>query len=113
MNTNFIKTFDTASTSFHYGYIKASYNELKDIFGKHHTDDGIDKVSAEWGMKHKDSKIVFTIYDYKEYDNYPIYNKDAKYEWHIGTYNEDATNKIVSILKELGLDAYVYKMFNY
>ena len=92
-------------TSFHGGYIKATYNELFNIFGKHHYDD-IGIISAQWVLQTND-ELVFSIYDWKKY-NYPIHNKDVEYDWNIGTKTVTETHEVIKALKSIGLNA-IYK----
>lgn len=101
-------TIDPAGTSFHNGYIRTTYNDLVEMFGKHMTDDGPYKVSCEWILCLNDDNIIFTIYDWKEYDNYPVDNPDKIYDFHIGTKNKQDTDKVVDALIENGEDAFVW-----
>lgn len=94
-------------TSFHNGVIKASFNELVAAFGDNYFDDGPYKVSAQWSLEFEESGICFSIYDWKEYDNYPVDNPDDVYEWHIGTKDERLTHVVVNTLKKLGFRARV------
>ena len=96
-------------TSFHDGYVKATYNQLLNVFGKHHYDD-IDKISAQWGLQTNDG-LVFAIYDWNEYGNYPIHNKDVEYDWHIGTKTVTETHEVIKALKSIGLNA-IHKEFS-
>lgn len=110
MKATFIKAIKSPNgTSFYNGYIRASYNDLVKIFGRHHYGDFYDKVSFEWDLLHKESNITFTIHDWKEYNNYPVNNKNAIYDFYIGTLTEDETNIIVNALCDIGFNAYVEK----
>lgn len=112
MKNTFINAIESPNgTSFHNGYIRASYNDLVEVFGRHHYGDIYDKVSSEWDLLHKESNITFTIYDWKEYNNYPVNNKNAIYDFHIGTLTEEETNIIVNALCDIGFDAYVEKFY--
>lgn len=110
MKNTFIKaTKSPNGTSFHGGYIRASYNDLAELFGPHHYGDRYDKVSSGWEMLHKESNIIFTIYDWKQYYSSPVTNKNTIYDFHIGTLTEEETNIVVNALCDIGFDAYVEK----
>ena len=88
-------------TSFHYGYVKATANQIAGVLGE--TDGYSDhKTQREWCCKV--DGVVFTIYDYCE--GRAIYPYEV-IEYHIGTKSEADTRAIVEILKEHGLNAYI------
>jgi len=100
-------------TSFHDGYIKATYNQLVKAFGKPvYTDSTDDKVTCEWELKIEDengNQVGFTVYDWKEYVS-PLRNKDRYYEFHIGTQTPAGTKLVIKVLKDnfIGSDIDVY-----
>ena len=82
-----------ASGSFLQGYMKASYLELVEVFGKPNlgpNDFGLDKVTCEWVLEYEDNKYC-TIYDWKlpETPNY-------KYQWHIGGTEMECIEHVVN-----------------
>lgn len=86
-------------TSFYYGYVYASGNEIAKICGDPF-EVWDDKTLYEWHLE--SNGIVFTIYDYRSI----IRDMDDVIYYHIGTLNEEDTKKVIKILKENGLDAY-------
>lgn len=107
MNKNFteVNFNNVIGTSFHYGVIYNTAEEISNVLGTYCTGDK-DKVWREW-MRVTDDGTVFTVYDWK--DGYVSETKPLYY--HIGTTTAEETKKIVEILKEAGLNAYIDKLF--
>lgn len=95
--------FDMNGTSFHDGYIKATYNQLVKAFGKPlYTDVNDYKVTCEWELKIEDedgNQVGFTVYDWKEGIS-PLRNRDDYYEFHIGTHTPAGTKLVIKVLKD-------------
>ena len=73
------------------GYLTASFDELKSVFGEPNSPGDDYKVSTEWEIKGIDSGAELTIYDWKEtvlYDSHELtvedFRKLPSYEWHVG-----------------------------
>jgi len=81
----------SAGTSFFGTTLKASVNELIQIFGEPTFEDntGEDKVNFEWDIECQDG-TVFTVYDWKEYRSIGL---DEQIEWHIGGMSGADTEK--------------------
>ena len=100
-------------TSFHDGYIKATYNQLVEAFGKPvYTDSTGYKVTCEWKLKIVVDgyalPVEFTVYDWKE-EVSPLKNRDCYYEFHIGTHAPAGTKLVIKFLKDkFGDDMDVY-----
>lgn len=92
-------------TSFHFGYVKGTAEEISKVLGPCE-DSYDDNTCREWDRKV--NGIVFTIYDYKEYKD--ISDSDV-IEYHIGTKTDKETERVVNILKDCGLNAYIMKFF--
>ena len=67
-------------TSWHGHTVYATVDQLKKVCGDPYYGDSNDKVQHEWTMS-TDDDTPFTIYDWKEYRQYP---NDELIEWHIG-----------------------------
>ena len=87
-------------TSFHYGTINASVNEVEKKLGVKVRRVGADKVNYEVDLSI--NGITATIYDWKEDD----ISRDTVVSLHIGTHTAEESKTVASILKsEYGLDA--------
>ena len=66
------------------GGVMASYNQLVNALGEptfsEPSADG--KVNVEWIVRYDDE--IFTVYDWKNYENNPADNPDKVINWHIG-----------------------------
>lgn len=84
---------DTNGTSFHGSTILTTVNNLRLVLGEPESADntGEDKVNFDWGKSftHNGKKIVFTVYDWKEYR---VIDEDEVIEFHIGGTNKDQTD---------------------
>lgn len=67
-------------------------------------EEGGDKTTMEWDYETEDG-LVFTIYDWKEYDCPPSQNYDKMYHFHIGVKDSSDHARVKAILKEYGLNA--------
>lgn len=92
-------------TSFHGDVINCTYDELVERLGEptksygYNGDD--EKVQQEW-LLITDDNVLFTIYDWKEYDR-DVTDGD-KVDWHIGHHNNDGdTESIITWLIERGV----------
>ena len=106
MNKNFssVDFSEISGTSFHDGYVKGSANEISKILGNYVGGDE-DKVYRNWKLKVNNT--IFAVYDWKE----GITSEDDVLEYHIGTFTSEDTERVVEILKEAGLDAYINKFY--
>ena len=81
------------------GYIKISYDDLVNIFGKPTNGDGY-KVDAEWLIE-TDKNTVITIYNYKDGINYcgsdGTPTKDI-IDWHIGGHDQKCIEELGEIV---------------
>jgi len=81
------------------GYVKASYDDLVDLFGEPtYTGSGDDKVDFEWVLtiEGPDGADVATIYNWKDYDNGLEAQSNPFYNWHIGGH----TKLVVAAIQE-------------
>ena len=88
-------------TSFHNVIIKASAQDLINIFGEPTIQDntGEDKVNMEWCME-TESGDVFTIYDWKYYRKLEL---DEIVEWNIGSHSRNISGEAqYEVMRELG-----------
>ena len=70
-------------SSFHNTTIYATVDELTEIFGQENIGaSSDDKTKHEWYIKDETDNRYFSVYDWKEYRNYP---SDEMIEWHIGS----------------------------
>lgn len=78
-------------------------NDLIDAFGEpYYSDSNVsEKASIEWALETADG-VVFTIYDWKEYDNPALHNMDKMYEFHVGIKNKKHLSQVRQILDEYG-----------
>lgn len=96
----------TNGTSFYDVTIKASVNQLINVFGEPDYDGntGEDKVNFEWEMETEDGE-VFTIYDWKEYRMIDV---NEEIEWHIGANSKmaslDAKDEINDVFYNKGIE---------
>lgn len=98
MDKRFSVANTIVGTSFWGYYIYCSVNTLKKIFGEpyYHEPSIYKKTQNEWRLVYKN--IVFAIYDYKVDD---LYNDDEIIEWHIGTYDENSSEKVTEVINEI------------
>ena len=94
-----------SGTSFYFGMVKASANELVNVLGMYEFGDG-EKVEREWMIK-SESGIIFTVYDWKE----GYTSEKTVLHYHIGTFTKEDTEAVVNELKAAGLNAYVDSLF--
>jgi hypothetical protein len=73
------------------GYIKTTYDELVNVFGKPTTLEG-DKVNVEWTIKFSDGTVA-TIYDWKLSET-PM----GVYDWHIGGHTQRAVELVTNCM---------------
>ena len=101
MNKNFteVNFNNVIGTSFHYGVVYNTAEEISKVLGPFTKGDG-DKCWRKWMIK-TDDGTVFTVYDWK--DGYVSDTKRLYY--HIGTNTLEESNKVVALLKEAGLNA--------
>ena len=107
MNKNFsnVNFDETSGTEFFMGIVHASADAIKEVLGDYSDGDG-EKVNRVWMNKTSDG-TVFTVYDWNE-----RYASDkSNLYYHIGTFAKEDTEKVVKVLKDAGLDAYVDKLF--
>lgn len=79
------------------GYVESTFDEIVEVFGK--PNDGpdayyLDKTTCEWVIEFEDGTVA-TIYDWKMCET--PYNK---YYWHIGGFNEKATELIQKVVAD-------------
>ena len=81
------------------GYVRTSYNNLKNIFGlPSDIISGDGKVNTEWSVNFtldNGDEIKATIYDWKE-NSTPT----DEYDWHVGGYNVDAVECVARVLED-------------
>lgn len=99
---------DLTGTSFHDGYIKATYNQLVSAFGEPvYEDINGYKVTCEWELKIVVDgyaiPVEFTVYDWKE-DVSPLEDRDSYYEFHIGTQTPAGTKLVIKFLGDKFLE---------
>ncbi len=89
---------EVGGTSFHGTVMSCSVSTLKKVLGEpvYDGNTGDDKVNFEWNMETNDGD-VFTVYDWKEYRSI---NEDEVIEWHIGGFNESATEEAKYEIRE-------------
>lgn len=99
-----IPTENYAGTCFYGVCVSATPSNLIKALGEpHFTDNSGDKTSIEWDFE-TSGGMVFTIYDWKEYDRPANENRDEIYEFHIGgSSREDCENAKEIIEKYLEL----------
>jgi hypothetical protein len=102
--TSLTRTDNIGGTSYYGVTITTSVNRLIEVLGEpHYEDEFVDeKVSVEWDFE-TENGLVFTIYDWKEYDNPACTNRHKNYRFHIGTKNSGDGYEVLEILKEYGL----------
>lgn len=102
--TSLTRTDNIGGTSYYGATIISSVNKIVEALGEpHYEDEYVDeKVSVEWDFE-TDKGLVFTIYDWKEYDRPAALNRDRKYAFHIGVKNGYECDEVLEILKEYGL----------
>lgn len=102
--TKLKKTNNYCGTSFYGLLLTATPNELISALGDpHYEDDSVDeKVSLEWDFETEDG-LVFTIYDWKEYDAPASLHRDEKYDFHIGVKNSLDYADVIKVLAEYNL----------
>ena len=88
------------NTSYWGNYLYASYQELVDKLGEPNTVSGDYKTQKEWHIVISD-EVVFTLYDWKEYDD--DVTDGEKYKWHIG-HSGGHFKEIENWLDEHGLE---------
>lgn len=100
--TKLNQTNNISGTSFGF-CIYASAYQLIDAFGEPHYEDSdvSEKVSIEWDFETEDG-VVFTIYDWKEYDEPACDNKEKIYSFHIGIKSRVDSWRVREILEEYG-----------
>ena len=83
------------------GYVKASFDELVEVFGQptYAEPSGDGKVETEWEMV--EGETVFTIYDWKEYDNGARSRSGLAYRWHIGGRSREAVDFVANRLNRI------------
>jgi hypothetical protein len=85
------------------GYIKVSYKNIVELFGKPNSTGDDYKIDAEWEFTM--NKKVMTIYNWKDGKNY---NKEHGLkvsqitDWHIGSAEADVTEEINQLAHSLG-----------
>lgn len=80
------------------GYIRATKEELIEVFGPITWDENYDKVTCEWDLEFTDqdgNKTVATIYDWKT-DGVPF---GETYSWHIGGFDHKAVEYVNAYFK--------------
>ena len=84
-------------TSFHNATFNASVDELTALFGEENVGaSGDEKCKHEWFVKTDEDKY-FSIYDWKEYRDYP---SDEIINWHIGSkYSSNEDNDFADAIK--------------
>jgi len=81
------------------GYVSASYDTLKTLFGQPTESDGY-KIDCEWNVEFDDGTVV-AIYNWKNGFNY--LGADGLHpsqinEWHVGGHDSDAMHRIIETL---------------
>ena len=87
-----VESGDGGGTSYHGHEIKATLNELKELYGEPGNGDG-DKVNHDWVLQMND-KTIFTIYDWKRRS----VRDDIQISWHIGGFSSNDTSKAKNML---------------
>lgn len=89
------------------GYIRATYADLEEIFGKpHYKEDP--KISCGWYMFLEELNIAFDVFDCTE-NEHAVDNKDKIYDFKIATRNKDNTEQLIDSLNEMGFDAFIFE----
>lgn len=98
------RTNNYCGTSFYGLRLNATPNELISALGDpHYEDNSVDeKTSLEWDFETEDG-LVFTIYDWKEYDAPASLHRDKKYYFHIGVKDSLDHADVIKILAEYNL----------
>lgn len=88
------------------GYVKASYDEIVEVFGDPTFQcswdlqtGGDGKVETEWEFKEDDTWI--RIYDWKQYDNGSRSRSGLAYRWHIGGTSREAVTIVSNRLDKV------------
>ena len=88
------------------GYVKATYDELVEVFGEptfqcswDYQTGGDGKVETEWEFTEDDTPV--TIYDWKEYDNGSRSRSGFAYRWHIGGRSREAVDIVSNRLNKV------------
>jgi hypothetical protein len=104
--TKLVETFNIGGTSWFGLALTAKPSDIINALGApHYTDEsGEDKTSLEWDFETEDG-LVFTIYDWKEYDAPAARHLNDRYTFHIGVKDSKYHERVTSILAEYGLRA--------
>lgn len=87
------------------GYVKASYDDLVELFGEPtYGQSGDGKVDFEWVLTivdhDNDETHVATLYNWKDYDNGLEAQSNPFYEWHIGGHSKLAALILEEYIRE-------------
>lgn len=80
----------TAGSSFWGSTVCTTLSKLIKVCGTPSYKNGDTKVQYVWTLENNEG-IVFSIYDWKEYQKFA---EDESIEWHIGGFNTADTNKV-------------------
>jgi hypothetical protein len=89
-----IKSKEIVGTSFHGDTVRATYAQLRTLFGEPSFVDG-DKSHAEWFLSM--DGCIFTVYDWKESTS-PYHLPGHFYEWHIGAFTKASSARATAAL---------------
>lgn len=90
-------------TSYYGHTLISTVNKIAEAIGEPHSGpSGDGKTSVEWRFV-TDNGLVFTIYDWKDYDNPASKNRDRLYAFHIGVVEGYQGDEVLAILKSYGL----------
>ena len=80
-----VESGNANGTSYHGHKIKATLNELKELYGEPDNGDD-DKVNNDWVLQMND-QTIFTIYDWKQRYRILSIQDDVQTSWHIGGFS--------------------------
>jgi hypothetical protein len=85
-----VESLRTAGSSFWGSTVRTTLSKLIQACGNPSYKSGDTKVQYVWTLEN-DEGIVFSIYDWREYQKI---TEDESIEWHIGGFNTADTNKV-------------------
>jgi hypothetical protein len=98
---------DICTTGF-YGYITASFAQLRELLGEPNlAGSGDGKVSTEWGVQIDNHDYAMTIHDYKETSAYrndlpsvEEFRAHDSYSWHISAHSKAGVDKLIAAIEK-------------
>jgi len=102
---NRVESGNANGTSYHGHKIKATLNELKELYGEPNNGDD-DKVKHDWVLQMND-KTIFTIYDWKQRQA----QDDVQTIWHVGGFSAHDTSNAKNMIELELIDMLAIEMF--